>query len=78
MKIKFWAINLNNGDGSTTTVQFQTKAQAKTARKNNSEFQGEDWGEEIYQDSLEVGDDGKIVLGTDAKYYLKEIREYID
>lgn len=73
--IKFWAVNLNNGDGSSTTVQFQTKKQAKIAADNNDEYQGEDWHDLPYEDSIKLTDDDKIVLGEDAEYYLKGIRE---
>ena len=75
MKINFWAVNLNMGDGSTVTVQFQTKKQAELAVKNNSESQGEDWREEIYKDCVEFNTDGMVVLGKDAEYYLEGIKE---
>lgn len=78
MKIEFWAVNLNNGDGSTTPVQFQTKKQAETARENYNKWQGEEWNEEIYQDYIEITDDNQIVLGGDANYYLTGILEEMD
>lgn len=74
MKIKFWAVNLNMGDGSSTNVKFQTKKQAQTAVENNNESQGEGWGDIVYADCIEIADN-KIVLSEDANYYLTEILE---
>lgn len=73
MKIGFWAVNLNMGDGSSKNLRFQTKAQARQAVENNDKSQGEDWNDTVYEDSIETGEDDLMVLDAEANYYLEGI-----
>ena len=73
MKISFWTINLNTGDGSYETLHYQTKPQALKAAKNNNESQGEEWNDRPFSTCIDIDSTGLIKLSKSAKEYLEEL-----
>ena len=70
--VKFWTYIRDNGDGSSSSLQFSSEELAeKMARKDFKNF-GMRMCDDVFEDSIQVTDDFKFV---DSKELLEELEE---